>query len=119
MKVGLPVNLIKRREKKSGVLRKTNAARSNGERRTEGQLPYKKKGDELSEPVGVVNLFQISIRPTRGRQRSAQFRPYQTVAHGKDSPKNPPEHRLRSAHGRNNQWHRNEWPHPNHVDHVE
>ena len=53
------------------------------------------------------------------RHRRAKLGPDQPVADDQHRAEYPPEHRLRPAHRRDDQRHRDERPDADHVDHVE
>ena len=111
--------VVERGPEVGSVTRQSDGAGSNRERRAEGKLPDKKKGNQSAESARAVDLAQITVRSTRPGHGRAQFRPDQPVAHGEDRAEDPAQHGLRSAHCAHDQRNGDERPHADHVDHVQ
>ena len=101
------------------ITRQPDASRRNRQRRRKRNLPDKQKRNQPSPLLRPIHLAQIAIRTARRRQRRAQFRRHQPIAHRQQRARNPPQQRLRPAHGAHHQRHGNERSHADHVNHVQ
>ena len=88
------------------------------ERRAEGELQDEEERQPAADPR-AVHRAQVAHRAAGLRQRGAELRPDQAVAHDEQCAEHPAQHRLRPVHRRDHQRDGDERPDADHVDHVQ
>ncbi len=99
--------------------RQADAARRDGQRRGEAQLPDVEKAEPVAGALGAVDLAQKCIRAASAREGRAQLGPHQPVGHGDGRAQHPCPHREPEARRGNHQRQRDERADADHLQHVE
>ncbi len=97
----------------------SNAAGSDGEGRTETQLPDEKERGQTPQAAGAVHLLEIFEGAAGSGDGSAELSPDETVAHGQRGAQDPAEDGLRAVHGQDDKRKGHKRADADHVQHVQ
>src|SRR5512146_27916 len=85
----------------------------------ERQLPNKQKGEQAAPSIRTEHFTKIAIGASGAGHSGAELSPDEAVADGEEGAEDPAEHRLRAAHGGDDEWNGDEGTDADHVDHVQ
>ena len=81
-------------------------------------MPDEEEREEPA-PLGAVDLFEVAVAAARTGIRCAEFRPHHAVTEREQRAYDPSDHRLRPAHGGDDEWDGDERAHSDHIDHIQ
>ena len=99
--------------------RKTDASRSDRQRRSESNLPHIEKAQPVARALGAVDLAEECIRTTGAREGRAEFGPDQAVGDGDGCAEHPRPDRQPKPRSGDDQRQRDEGTDADHLQHVE
>jgi len=106
-------------EKEGEILGEADAARRDGERRADEELPGVEKGKCAAEGFFAVEVFEIGVGASGFGIVCAEFAADEAVAEREESPHDPSQQRLRAAHDGDDEWQRDKRADADHVNEIE
>ena len=104
---------------KSEKTREADAARGDGERRSEADLPDVEKTEPVAGAAGAVDLLEESVAAAGARKGCAELGPDEAVGDGDDCAEDPSPDGEAIASGGNDEGQSDEGADADHLEHVE